>query len=251
MPDLIEIVTKNDVQEGKEYGRLNDLIFHELREIRVVTSGTSDYFPLAERLQNIDAQTISKMLTANEFDAINICNYAMRRRCCEDWTKRLLDANIVYGFQIILRFFEKLESAKLFEIVNAITSTASGRKRSYWAEWVDSLFCERRCNENNKLCFIIFLQQVSKCLGENTAKDLGLHDNGKAITRAFLMCRNENIVRDALHCFSVENQSEFAKCVLDCAPELITELFLGSSKKLVASMLRTIVYICQFLVLGG
>ena len=41
------------------------------------------------------------------------------------------------------------------------------------------------------------------------------------------MCRNENIVRDALNCFSAENQSELAKCVLDNAPELIIELFLG------------------------
>ena len=127
---------------------------------------------------------------------------------------------------MIRSFFGKLENYKLTEIVNIITTTSMGRNRSYWAEWVDYLFSDRKYGEKLSSC-LDFLQQVSINLGENTAKDLVLHDNGKAITRAFLMCRNENIVRDALNCFSAENQSELAKCVLDNAPELIIELFLG------------------------
>ena len=196
--------------EGKVYGRLNDLFFHEARSLRA-----SDYISFNETLKNIDAQTLEKMLAVIG---------------CKEWTKSLLDANLVYGFQIIIpSFFGKLENDKLSEIVNIITTTAtsSGRNRSYWAEWVDYLFSDRKYGEKLYLCSY-FLQQVSINLGENTAKDLVLHDNGKAITRNFLMCRDESIVRDALiNCFSAENQSEFAKCILDCAPELITELFLG------------------------
>ena len=196
------------------YERLNQLIFHDANSIKT--------------LKHLDVQTLNKMLTM--FD-------------CQNWAKRLLDINLVEGFSMILLFFQKLEKDKLSEIVNTTISVRYGKKISYWAEWVNYLLSDYPYDEEGLFFYLSFLRQVSIHIGENTAKRLAL-DNVIDITRVFLLFDrvyhdNEDIVEKVLSCFSsAENQSEFVKCVLDSAPQLLKELFFDRRENMLVPRLK-------------
>ena len=194
----------NSIAENIGFKHLRDLLFHDKSTI--------------QRLANVDVETLKGITAVNG---------------CSDWLKRLLEIDLTEGFRILSKhLFRKLNSANHIEIIRTITSISDGTPNiNYWAKWLEEdsqkLFVGNKAFTNCKL----FLKCVLENLGEDTVKNMLLQDDGKMFTRILLLSDSDRIVDVALRYLSPENKYEFGKCVIDCAPKLIEELYLDPEQR--------------------
>ena len=185
-----------------------------------------------------DGKVITRALTCYDEDLFNSMLDCVPKESREAVIKQLLHTipqtmeeiyldpsqkHCLYWMNIVQFIVDHANRDQLQNVVNTISTMhdTGDYKCSIWSNFLCD--AEHYTNFNEKID--TFLRFVTVTLGENSVKELLLHDGGKATTCASLRY-DENIVNTMMANLSYQYRREVGKAVIDNVPRIIdTQIF--------------------------
>jgi hypothetical protein len=195
---LAEIVVKQKDNSSEAYQDWNDLIFH-LIESEEFNSFTLKY---------VSSEILQGMLSQKDSN---------------EWIKRLLDIDILEGFQALSsRLIKNFTEDQLKELITMLTHSFSDKYGCYWCKLTELLPLFKHFNENDAISK--FLKCVSDKLGESFVYKLVTHDDVTIPSKA--------LVNFLLPHLSKERQEEAKQNWKINSPAKIDDIFFTPTSKI-------------------